>query len=91
LIGSACAVWAYALSGDWRWLLGGAVLLANWPYTMFVILPLNNRLMATAPETANSETFGQLRLWNVLHAVRTVLGGLAAAIFIWTLLDREGA
>jgi Domain of unknown function (DUF1772) len=91
LVGGICAVWAYLVSGDWQWLLGGAVLLANWPYTLLVIRPVNNRLMATAPEAANAETSRLLRQWNVLHAIRTVLGSLAAIVFIWTLLDKRGS
>ena len=35
---------------DWRWLLGAAVIVSNWPYTLLVIVPTNNKLMATAPE-----------------------------------------
>jgi hypothetical protein len=35
----------YFSSLDWRWLLGAAVLLANRPYTIFVIMPTTCHLM----------------------------------------------
>ena len=41
---------AYFAGYDWRWLLGAAVIVSNWPYTLLVIVPTNNKLMATAPE-----------------------------------------
>jgi hypothetical protein len=48
LVGGLLAVIASFTAGDWRWLLGGAVLLANWPYTHLAIMPTNHMLMASA-------------------------------------------
>ena len=59
-----------------------AVLVANWPYTLLVIVPTNNTLMATDPAQANPETRQLIRKWGRLHAVRTTLGLAATLIFI---------
>jgi len=82
-IGAVLAFAAAYRSGDWMWAIGGAVLLANWPYTLFAILPLNNRLMTTAPEAANEETRTLLARWDRLHAGRTVLGAASTLVLLW--------
>ena len=71
------------VSGDWRWSIGAALILANWPYTMLVILPLNHRLKAIAPAAAGSQSRAMLAQWNQLHAFRTALSGMAALAFLW--------
>jgi hypothetical protein len=47
IVGGLFGLYLSAL--DWRWLLGTIVLLANWSYTLFVIAPINRRLMDTPP------------------------------------------
>jgi hypothetical protein len=56
IVGGFFGLLAYLTALDWRWLLGAIVLLANWPYTLFVIAPTNNRLMKTPPDAATNET-----------------------------------
>ncbi|MGA7232805.1 MAG: DUF1772 domain-containing protein [Xanthobacteraceae bacterium] len=69
-------------TGVWLWLVGALVLVANWPYTLLVIVPTNNTLMATDPAQANPKTRQLIRKWGRLHAVRTALGLAATLIFI---------
>ena len=85
VLGAALAVFAYFTVGDWRWLLGGAVLLANWPYTLLGIRPTNNTLTAIRPDAAGPEARRLIEKWGGLHAVRSALGAAATAIFLWAM------
>src|ERR1700730_9843023 len=76
-------VTGYLSTLDWRWLLGAVVLLANWPYTIFVIMPTNRRLMNTPTEAATAETRSMIRWWAFLQAGRSALGLVATLIFLW--------
>jgi hypothetical protein len=86
VIGFLLGVLACWQTGDWRWLLGAIVLVANWPYTLIAIMPTNNKLMATPVEQAGPQSRKLIETWAGLHAVRTMLGALAAAVFIWASL-----
>jgi hypothetical protein len=79
---------AWWQSGQWLFLLGGVLMLANWPWTMLAIMPVNNRLMKTEPAMATDDTRALIRHWNVLHGVRTLLGGTATVVFLIALDPR---
>jgi hypothetical protein len=64
------------------WLVGAVLMLANWPYTLFVIMPTNNRLQATKPSEAGPETRKLIEHWGSLHAVRIALGAFATCAFL---------
>ena len=72
-------------TGDWRWIVGAALILANWPYTLLGIMPINRRLMAMAEGAPSAETRTLVRRWGVLHAVRSALGLAATLVFLWAL------
>lgn len=74
---------AFLVTYDWRWLVGAALILLNWPYTLFIIMPTNRLLNATAPGTANEVTRGLIMQWGRLHMVRSALGVLAVAAYLW--------
>ena len=71
---------------DWRWAAGAIVILANWPYTLLIIKPTNDRLHAIPAEQANADTRRMVVSWGHLHAGRSALGIVATLIFLWAVL-----
>jgi hypothetical protein len=67
--------------------LAAVLILANWPYTLGVVLPVNKRLEATPPGSANAETSGLVETWGKLHAVRSALGLAATLVYLWAALE----
>lgn len=84
--GSLAAPVAWWLDRDVRWLIGGLLLFLVIPFTFVVISPTNQRLENPVLDVASEEAIRLLRRWGRLHAVRSMLGGLSFAVFLWTLV-----
>jgi Domain of unknown function (DUF1772) len=67
---------------DWRWALAAVLILANWPYTLFVMMPTNKRIGAWPIENADGELRALIVKWGQMHAVRTALGLAATAAYL---------
>ncbi len=85
IVGFLLGVLSWWLTGRLAFGAGAALMIANWPWTIFGILPTNKILMATELRDAGPSTRALLVKWNKLHAVRTVLGGLAVIAFLLAL------
>jgi hypothetical protein len=72
-------------TGDWRWIIGAVLILANWPYTLLFILPVNKKLEAIAPQAASGTSRALIESWGRMHAVRTGLGLASALAYLWAL------
>src|SRR5690606_19984341 len=83
VFGGALGLLQWWVSGGVAWIAGAALLLANWPYTLLLIKPTNNTLMATPVQSADAKTRALLQHWGNLHALRTLLGAAATGTFIW--------
>ncbi len=70
-------------SADWRWLVGSALILANWPFTLLVIFPVNKPLMAMKECEAGARSRAMLIQWGKLHDVRSALGAATTLLFAW--------
>ena len=76
---------AWWLSGEILFLVGAVLMIANWPWTLLVIMPTNHILMAIDPASGDLRIRPLLRKWNALHGVRTGLAAAACACFLVAL------
>ena len=86
IVGFLLGIIGWWQTGFWLWLAGALVLIMNWPYTLLGIMPTNNALMALDPADAGPQSRRLIEKWATLHAVRTVLGAAATALFAAALL-----
>lgn len=89
---ASCAIIAGVLgllaawqTGDWRWIAGAVLVLANWPYTLLGMLPTNRALNAIDEVQAGPASRALVVKWGGLHAVRTGLGIAATLAYLWAL------
>ena len=85
LISTTFGVIAFWQAGDWRWLIGAVLIVANWPFTLIVIRPTNEILHGVGEKDAGQATRTLIEWWGLLHAVRGMLGSAATLAYFWAL------
>jgi hypothetical protein len=85
LAGFLLGLTAWWLTGNGRWVIGAVLMLANWPYTMFAIMPLKTALMSIDLASAEGKSRLMVEKWGRLHAGRSALGVLSLLTFLWAL------
>lgn len=74
------------LGGGIGWLAGALFIFAVVPVTFIVIFPTNKRLLVPGRDPSSPDTRKLLNKWGQLHAIRSALSLIAAAIFVWQLV-----
>jgi Domain of unknown function (DUF1772) len=82
-LGLLCSVAAWLAGAAFWWLIAGALLGLVIPFTLIVILPVNQQLLSPALNRSSPEAEHLLVRWGALHAVRIVLSGLALLLFLY--------
>lgn len=81
VLASLVGVLAFWRARNPLWLVGAALMLANLPFTLIVIAPVNDALLALSAEQAGAASRALIERWGSLHAVRAGLSVLATAAF----------
>jgi hypothetical protein len=88
LVGFLLGILAWWLTAHPGFLIGAIAIIAPWPWTLIVIKPTNDALLATDPDKAGPQTRALIVRWGAIHGVRTALGALATVAFLWACTSR---
>jgi anthrone oxygenase-like protein len=87
LIGFVLGMLAWSRVEHPGFMIGAILIIAPWPWTLLVIKPTNDALLATDLDKAGPQTRALIVRWGAVHAVRTMLGVLATAAFWWACMS----
>jgi uncharacterized membrane protein len=86
LLSLACGIAAWLLGAGVGWLVGAVLIGAVVPFTFAVIMPTNNKLLASGRDLGSPQTRALLEHWGRLHAVRTLLSLVGFVVDLCSLL-----
>jgi Domain of unknown function (DUF1772) len=75
-----CGFVAFFFDWDWKWILGAAVILANWPLTLYLIAPTEETLKDI--ESTHPDIRPLITRWAWAHGGRSALGVIATLLFL---------
>jgi hypothetical protein len=75
----------FKTDGDVRWIIGGVIILASWPYANFVMVPVNIWLCAVPLARPVSPVRKLMRDWGLLEWGQALIGFAAVCDFAWVL------
>jgi hypothetical protein len=89
VVGLLSSLAAWLAGASLWWVIGGLLLGLVIPFTLIVILPTNKRLLSPALDRGSAEAERLLARWGRLHAMRSVLSGLALLLFLYLAIFRK--
>jgi len=81
-VGLISSITTWLGGASFWWLVAGVLLGSVIPFTLIVILSTNKRLLSPTLDRPSVEAERLLARWGRLHAVRSVLSGLALLLFL---------
>jgi hypothetical protein len=90
-VGLLASFVAWLAGASFWWLIAGMLLGSVIPFTLIVILPTNQRLLSPELDRRSAEAERLLARWGSLHAVRSVLSGLALLLFLYLAIFKQPA
>jgi len=85
-VGLLSSIAAWLAGGTYWWLVGGILIGSVIPFTLIVILPTNKLLTTPTLDRQSPQTERLLAHWAALHAVRSILSGLALLLFLYLVI-----
>jgi hypothetical protein len=82
---AGCTAWF--LGGGPAWLIAAILIGVVVPFTLIVIKPTNDKLLAPGRDLASADTRELLERWGKLHGVRSLLSVLAMLIMLSRVLN----
>ena len=82
-IGLLASIAAWVADAAFWWLVARVLLGSVIPFTLIVMLPTNKRLLNPELDRRSVEAERLLKRWGALHAVRSILSGLALLLFLY--------
>ena len=65
ILGCLLGLIAWWQTGQWLWIIGALLMIANWPWTVLGIMPTNNELTAIDPKDAGPSSRALIEKWGL--------------------------
>jgi len=88
-VGLLSCVAAWLAGASFWWLVAGVLLGSVIPFTLIVILPTNKRLLSPTLDRRSAEAERLLARWGSLHAVRSILSGIALLLLMYLAIFKQ--
>eukprot|EP00029_Vermamoeba_vermiformis_P004811 TRINITY_DN15467_c0_g1_i1.p1 TRINITY_DN15467_c0_g1~~TRINITY_DN15467_c0_g1_i1.p1 ORF type:complete len:149 (+),score=14.10 TRINITY_DN15467_c0_g1_i1:17-463(+) len=84
VVSSAALIANHFMKHNWWNLAAGLLMGSIFPYTVLLMLPVNNQFMNATPESTPTQPFTKLfSTWGKLHWYRTIASVIAFGIMTW--------
>jgi hypothetical protein len=88
IVGAACGIITGLQQRDSTVIVAALLIAAVVPFTLVVIAPTNRQLLDPSLDRRGPAAAALLQRWGALHGVRSVLSGMAFALFALRLASR---